>query len=332
MAASTTARRNWALKSLWRRGRIGLWHDQDGDGRLDFMIVNGKRPDGRHSETQLLRWREGGFQVEPIYPKRLRKRGGRQLLLADEIVEVGVARPLATLEHRHSKNSLSWLAPNPRRVVQADLDGDAELDYLVYGGEKIDDGICHVRGKNNSLLVHIGKTGETGPRDFSFATTGPVKLSTRNMANFASYAGDTEILDEFKSQVLSRSNKAFQGTEAAQLPGSAISVFYAADSERWTIRVFQEDDNQNTVQFVLVPLADETTIATATPACTAAPALTPYWLAHGDQTKRPLQIHNRGEPLRLMALAPGEILTTTATSICTPGAVPRCKTWPTGCC
>ena len=131
------------------------------------------------------------------------------------------------------------LAQFPRRVVQADLDGDGELDYLVYAPAKIEGGIaCHVQSSNGAMLAYLPKAADGKPRQFEFSATGPVKLNSRWLKDFSSWRGDTMESPEFTSQYLFHLDKSYHALAAvAPEIDKGIRVSWIVDRKIWRIEV-----------------------------------------------------------------------------------------------
>lgn len=289
---------NWAS-----RGRIGFWLDENRDGRLDILLVNARRPDGKPSRNQLLHQGDGAFTPAEFSSARLQGLGGRQLLLASPQVPAMVGESLDL----DSGPTGILLAPFPRRVVQADLDGDALMDYLVYAPAKITGGSCRVQGSNGSMLAYLPKPASGNTRRFEFKADGPVKLNSRKLAGTQTWLGDKLVSERFSSRYLSAFDEHYR-TSSTEPPDIAngIRIFRPANRDSWVIEVHEEVPSAGTLQFLLAPAAEGIALTSAEPGCEATARFKPY-VVYGDTKKRrQLAVSGFGEDLLARGIVAGD--------------------------
>ena len=289
---------NWAS-----RGRIGFWLDENGDGKLDILLVNARRPDGKPSRNQLLHQGDGVFTPAEFSSARLRELGGRQLLLAPPQVPAMVGSSLDL----DSGPSGMLLAPFPRRVVQADLDGDARMDYLVYAPAKITGGSCQVQSGDGSMLAYLPKPATGTTRHFEFRADGPVKLNSRKLAGMQTWLGDSRVSEQFSSRYLSVFDTHYR-SNAAEPPDIAngIRIFRPANRDTWKIEVHELQPSAGTLQFLLAPAAEGITLASAEPRCEASARFPPYVVYGGTKQRRQLAVSGFGEALLARGIVAGD--------------------------
>jgi hypothetical protein len=296
--ASSYGLQNWAS-----RGRIGFWLDENGDGKLDIVLVNAGRPDGKPSRNQLLHQGDGVFTPAEFSSARLQGLGGRQLLLAPPQVPAMVAESLDL----DSGPTGVLLAPFPRRVVQADLDGDARMDYLVYAPAKITGGSCQVQSAAGSLLAYLPKPASGNTRQFEFRADGPVKLNSRKLAGMQTWLGERLVSKRFSSRYLSAFDEHYL-TSSADTPDIAngIRIFRSANRDSWTIEVHEEVSSAGTLQFLLEPAAAGITLASAEPSCEVTVRFQPYVVYGGAKKRRSLAVSGFGEALLARGIVAGD--------------------------
>jgi hypothetical protein len=296
--AASLGLQNWAS-----RGRIGFWLDANRDGWLDILLVNARRPDGKPSRNQLLYQRDGVFNPAEFSSTRLQGLGGRQLLLASPQVPAMVARSLDL----DSGPSGILLAPFPRRVVQADLDGDARLDYLVYAPAKITGGSCQVQSAAGSILAYLPTPAEGNTRQFEFSADGPVKLNSRKLAGMQTWLGDKLVNGQFSSRYLSAFDEHYR-TSSGEQPDIAngVRIFRSASRDTWTIAVHEAEPSAGTLQFLLSPASAGITLASAEPTCEASARFQPYVVFGGTEKRRSLAVSGFDEDLLARGIVAGD--------------------------
>ncbi|MEM1110525.1 MAG: CRTAC1 family protein [Pseudomonadota bacterium] len=280
------------------RGRIGLWYDEDGDGRLDVFVTNGRRPDTAEGGNRLWRWREGEFVANLPTGERLQQQGSWQLLLAPQAPPRSAALPLRIGDHFAG----AALAPFPRRIVQADLDGDGELDHLVYQLARLAAGSCFVQGRDGSVLAYLPPGAD---RVIRFRSENPVRLNTRDIPELNTVLGANQAPEPYASIILSAMDTRFHASpaRAARNPGG-MAIHYDPASLEWHLEVQQKAGQENALQFLLTPLAGDADIEALGNVCTVRGAPAPYLAT--DQGKVPLQIEGLNEALLAQSLLPGD--------------------------
>ncbi|MCB1856232.1 MAG: CRTAC1 family protein [Halieaceae bacterium] len=291
------------LQNQASRGRIGLWLDQDGDGRLDIVLVNATRPDFRLSRNQILLQRDGAFAPAEFTPPRLQRLGGRQLLLAP----AGLPGAVGASLDLDSGPSGAVLAPFPRRVVQADLDGDAEMDYLVYAPAKLQGGSCQARSSGGIVLAYLPPPASGNTRQFDFRVDGPVKLNSRKLPKLDMWLGDKRVSDQFGSQFLSPfDDRYLAGSGQPPDFANGIRIYRDANRGDWKILVHEDLPSAATLQFLLTPAAEGITLESGEPLCQATTRFAPYVVFAGATRRQPLAFSGLQEELLARGIVAGD--------------------------
>lgn len=292
------------LSNLTSRGRIGYWLDEDKDGKLDIMLINSRRPDNKPSHNQLFHQGTDSFTVTELAQPRLQKLGGKQLLLTAGQAPRTVGTSLDTA---NGPTGL-LLAPFPRRVVQADLDGDGMMDYLVYAPGKIRGGTCQARSAKGAMLAYLPKPPAGQTREFEFRATGPVKLYSRRLQDFDSWAGTQVAADEFTSMYLSTFDERYhaQATDQPTI-GNGIQVSWLKDRQTWRIVVYEEQASKGTLQFLIAPAATSgINLETDVPACEVTTRFKPYVVGGSDGQRREFDYSGLPDELLARGIVPGD--------------------------